>query len=292
MNGPNVGAATSIYLAGGAVTASPSTTAYTGTLGNVTVKQDLLGTNDHPSALVPSADGYIYALNPCAGTLDWSYDMGFPPGEVIFADTTGDGVDEMVVTAADGYLYAFSQELLAAPKWVYDTDPANGITNKEVSHVTTTNSLSAAWAPVAGADGYQIAVKTPGGSFVTEPNWIGLGNVTSTTTQPLPLVDGATYYQLVRAISKTKGASPTTSSSGVKVHVVSQTSSDAGTLKPGNPAGMDAGKGHGEDAAVDSGGAGASSSGCSCTIGPQEHRPATGLLAGPFALLLLFRRRR
>lgn len=297
MNGTSAGATTSLYLAGGAVSPARSATAYTGTLGNVTVKQDLLGTNDHPSALVPSADGYIYALNPCTGALDWAYDVGFPPGEVVFADTSGDGVDEMLVTAADGYLYAFSQQVLAPPAWVYDTDPAHGITSKEASQVTTSISLSAAWAPVAGADAYQLAVTTEGGSFVTEPNWLEVGSGTSTTTKPLPLVNGAKYFQLVRAISKTKGSSPATSSSGVTVQIVPQGPGDGGTIKQPVDAGRvgDGGR-HGSDAADASSGdgsqtGGASSGGCSCKVASRADRSAAWLGA-VVPLVALARRRR
>ena len=144
--------------------------------------------------------------------------------------------------------------------------------------------------PIAapGADGYQLAVTTAQGEFVSEPNWIGLGPVTSTTTKPLPLVDGATYYQLVRAISKTKGASPATRSSGVVVHVVAASSGDAGGLAP-------AGTHPQVDAAGQSdGGVGtgsASSSGCSCEVGARGRGPVRALGCLLVALLAWLRRR-
>jgi len=56
-----------------------------GMLGNVTSSPDLTG-DGVPGALIPSTDGYLYALDPCAIELRWAFDFGAPVGEAILAD--------------------------------------------------------------------------------------------------------------------------------------------------------------------------------------------------------------
>jgi hypothetical protein len=107
LDGPDQGTATSVFLAGGALYADQASANAVGVaqLSAVNVHQNLTGTGG-PSALVGSGDGWLYAVDPCAGTLTFTYDFGAPVGEPVFGDTDGDGLDEIVVSVADGYLYA------------------------------------------------------------------------------------------------------------------------------------------------------------------------------------------
>ena len=77
------------------------------------VHQNLTGAGG-PSAVVGGSDGWLYAVDPCAGTLTFTYDFGAPVGEPVFGDTDGDGLDEIVVSVADGYLYALRN---TPPPW-------------------------------------------------------------------------------------------------------------------------------------------------------------------------------
>ena len=243
MNGPTAGTAVTLFLAGGTAfaAAADATTAgkFLGALGDVVIKQDLLGTGDHPSALLGSSDGFLYALNPCAGAVDWAFDLKFAVGNPIFADPTGSGVDQILVPAADGYIHALQQRVLAAPAHVYDNAEAKGmaVPGPDLDTVGTVSSLAASWAPVAGADGYQVAAITEGGTFITQPDWISVGNVTSVAVDNLALGPGKKYFFSVRAVSKTKGSSLETTSNGVIVEAPMVPDGGLGDLDAGTDAG-------------------------------------------------------
>ena len=289
MNGTDVGKTATIYLAGGSVyaTTADATSAgkFVGSLGDVAIKTDLLGKGAHPSALVGSSDGYLYALNPCDGTVDWAYDMRFDVGDPILADTNGDGVDEIVVPSADGYLYALSQRLLDAPAFVNDNEPTATAGGPDIDTVSTKDRLAASWGAVAGADGYQVAAITEGGSYVTQPDWVNVGPVTFTVLKNLGLVAGKKYVIAVRAVSKTKGSSLDTRSNGVTVTALVDPDGGLGDATLGDDSGVydDSGLAlDGGDAASPLGPADApASSGCGCRTS------SSGASAGGAALLAM-----
>jgi MYXO-CTERM domain-containing protein len=78
----------------------------------VSVHEDLTGLG-HPSAVVGSSDGWLYAINPCTLELDFAYDFGDAVGAAVFGDTDGDGFDEILVEVSDGYLYDLKQNVVA-----------------------------------------------------------------------------------------------------------------------------------------------------------------------------------
>jgi hypothetical protein len=282
------GSATStIYLAGGKAFAKPEdATGFLGTLGDVAMKQDLVGGGDHPSALVGSTDGFLYALDPCKKTVDWAYDLRFGVGNPILADTDGDGVDEVLVGAADGYLHAIGPRVLEAPTGVNDNDPYGAVPGPDVDKVATADRLAGSWNAVTGADGYQIAVLTEGGTFVTQPDWVDVGAAKSFVASGISLSVGKKYFWAVRAISKTKGSSLETRSNGVVVE--SATAPDGGTIGDAMLGDDDAGTGVGDVEPIGAIDDGTSSSGCGC------HTTATNAHAGWLSLLALvaLRRRR
>lgn len=186
-----------------------------GILGNVTVKEDLTGTG-RTGALIGSTDGYLYAIDPCNGSLIWSLNFRYPVGESIFADTDYDGIDEIVVTVADGYIYGVDREIFPAPGWVYDTDPPSGITDADVDSIETADTLYASWEAVPLATSYEYGVLTASGNFITVPEFINVGNVTSVTASPLNLRLGGRYYVAVRAIGPA-GSSSEAISDGVTI---------------------------------------------------------------------------
>ncbi len=47
--------------------------------------------------MVGSSDGWLYAIDPCQGTLTFAYNFNAPVGEPVFGDTDGDGFDEILV---------------------------------------------------------------------------------------------------------------------------------------------------------------------------------------------------
>lgn len=287
MNGAEAGKITSVWLAGGALfTAAADATAagkFLGTLGDVAIKKDLLGAGDHPEALIGSSDGHLYALDPCNAKLDWAYDMRFAVGNPILADTSGDGIDEILVPAADGYLYSIGQRLLDAPTEVNDNDPFAPMPAADLDEVATIDRLGASWSAVAGADGYQVAVTTEGGTYVTQPDWVDVEAVTSTTLKGLSLAVGKKYFVAVRAVSKTKGSSLETRSDGV---VVKEPPPMDGGLGDATLGPDDTGAGPAEDSAVDApttppaADSPAADSGCGCrTTARGDHAGLLALLA-------------
>lgn len=297
MNGASVGATQTLYLAGGEAFASVADAnaagRFLGMLGDVAVKQDLLGTGEHPSALIGSSDGFLYALNPCAGTIDWAFDMKFAVGDPIFADPTGSGVDQILVPAADGYIHALQQQVLPSPGFVNDNaaNGASAVVGVDLDEVQTVSTLAASWSPVAGADGYQVAALTEGGTFVTQPDWVSIGNVTSTTVLNLSLAPGKRYFFAVRAASKTMGSSPETVSNGAVVEAPPP--SDGGAQDGGwweEDAGVDAG------APLPDGGQTSAtppeSDGCGCRVAGEGQPPAALGVLGLALLSMGARRRR
>ncbi len=302
MNGSSLGAFTTIVLAGGQLfpneAAATTAGAFLGQLTSASVHSNLTGAN-RPSAVVGSADGWLYGVNPCAGTLDFAVQCGASVGEAVFGDTDGDGRDEVLVSSANGYLYDLKGFSIDAPAYVWDTDPPT-VANHEVSSISTTNRLSATWASVSGATSYAVQVVTAaGGQPVSMPLWQNVGNVTATSLSGLPLQDDTTYQFAVRAIGP-NGPSVDAISPGVTVHFPMDAGVDsgadagidsgrvdsgvmeAGTREAGAEAGLDAGLSSGEPAG----------GGCGCrTVDSRESEGWLAALAAlPFAVVA--RRRR
>ncbi|MGZ5492307.1 MAG: hypothetical protein ACXW3E_01740, partial [Thermoanaerobaculia bacterium] len=53
--------------------------------------------------------GRLRALDAATGREIWSIDFGAPLGDPIAADVDGDGSSEIVVAAADGWLYVVNE---------------------------------------------------------------------------------------------------------------------------------------------------------------------------------------
>ncbi|MDI7268529.1 MAG: VCBS repeat-containing protein, partial [Myxococcota bacterium] len=208
-----------ITLAGGSAWPSPAAAVAAGVrpgfLGNATAKSDLTGTGT-PGALVGSTDGFLYALNPCDGTVIWALNFRFPVGEAVFADVNDDGVDDVLVSVADGYLYGVGRERFRAPAEVLDTDPPGGFPDVDRDTIETFNTLYASWTAVTGATSYEYGIVTPSGSFVTRPDFINVGGATTATAHGLGLRLGATYYVAVRAIGPA-GSSSEALSDGIQL---------------------------------------------------------------------------
>jgi hypothetical protein len=231
-------------------------------------------------------------MNPCSGSLDFSVQIGSPVGEAVFGDTDGDGVDEILVSAADGYLYGLKNSGISAPGYVYDTDPDHGITAQDVDNINTTDKLSGAWASVAGSTSYQVEVVTVDGKPVSTPLWKDVGAATSASLSGLALVDNTRYVFAVRAISP-NGPSVDALSNGVTVHLLGDAGADSGA-----DTGVDGGGGSGEGGSEgglspDAGTNQGSSGGCACRTSPERGLDLTlaGWLFVPIAAALRRRRR-
>jgi hypothetical protein len=104
---------TTRVLAGGHAYADESAAAAAmaglGQLTSASIHPDLQG-NGRPVAMVGSTDGFLYAIDPCSGELLFTSDFNFAVGDVIFGDSDGDGLDEILVSVADGNLYALKND--------------------------------------------------------------------------------------------------------------------------------------------------------------------------------------
>ena len=305
LNGSSLGAFTTIVLAGGSLypneAAAKAAGAYLGQLTSTNAHSNLTGHN-RPTAVVGSSDGWLYGVNPCGGALDFAVSFGAPVGEAAFGDTDGDGKDEIIVSAADGYLYDLKNEAIAAPAYVWDTDPP-AFPNTQVNTVVTTNQLSAVWASVSGATSYEVQVVTPSGSLISTPSWQSVGNATSTTLHGLPLKNATKYLFAVRAIGQ-NGSSVDAISPGVTVYFPdggagtdggNEGGADASRDAPADVAtdvGVDARSDAAGDASEDGSAApgGSGGGGCGCVAAGASAATAWGALVP--AVVLIVRRRR
>ncbi len=168
-----------------------------GQLSSPSVHANLTGVG-RDVAVLGSSDGWLYGLDPCSSELVFSLDMGWPVGEPVFGDTDGDGWDEIIVTAADGYLYAIDDPGVSAPSAVWDVDPLDPGAG-DVDTVETTDSLYLGWLGVGGADEYEVSVACDG-QILTEPPWLPVGATEYAEVSGLVLQDGQFCQAGVRAV--------------------------------------------------------------------------------------------
>jgi MYXO-CTERM domain-containing protein len=204
----------------------------------------------------------------------------------VLGDTDGDGRDEIIVSASDGYLYDVQNDEFPSPAPVLDTDPPLGITDKEISTIVTESTLYGAWQAVPGALNYQIAISHEPDGIVSTPPWQDAGTATSGSITGLPLIVGQKYHFAARAIGP-QGASVDAISPGVTV--VAGASADAGVEGGATDAGTPVdGGGDG----TTGGGPTSSGSGCGCRTASSSGDEAWLPLLGAAVVLVGRRRRR
>ncbi len=145
-------------------------TARVGTLSNATAVADGDGAG-HPTLLVGSTDGWLYALDGCSLALRWAHDFRYPVGEPVVGDTDGDGTDDVLVSVGDGYLYAMGARTLPTPEAVRDTDPADADSDADLDEVETFDTVTARWAATPGAMRFQVRVTTLAGTALQFPEY-------------------------------------------------------------------------------------------------------------------------
>ncbi len=253
-------------------------------LGNASATTALY--EGQPAVLIGGSDGYLYAIDPCEDLLRllWAIDLRAPVGEPTFGDTDGDGSDEIVVSAADGFLYGIDSEALARPDPVLDIDPDWGIDDEDVD-VTRGRAIVASWPAVTGATGYEFAVYTEEGTPVSRnPDNPANPFIATTTTRAEHfdgLAAGQRYYVVVRATSD-RGSSGESRSDGTMYMP---------ELPPRPDASVDASVDASSDAARDAAPMGDDDDdGCGCGVGGARRNAAWVLVA--IAWLLSARRRR
>jgi hypothetical protein len=176
-------------------------------------------TTGEQGVAVGSQDGFLYVLNPCDLSLTFAVAIDAPLREIIAADWDGDGSKELVVSAADGYVYGVDRKEMEGPSFVLDTDPPRGITEEDVDDIETHNALYATWAPVEGATSYHVGIFTNDGQSILADT-MDLGTATEGTFDLLTLQLGQRYIVSVEAEGP-GGVSASILSNGVTVVDVS-----------------------------------------------------------------------
>ena len=223
MMGPGAGVPVHVVVASGAayndIDEAMMAGAQLGEMSSPSIHTNLSGDNV-PIAAIGSGDGYVYAVEACSGVLRFAVNVGAQVGSVLFGDGNGDGNDEIIASASDGYIYGIQELLIQPPASVIDTDPPNGITDEDVDAIATEDTLHGAWSAVDDAAFYEVAIALPEeGGFVTDPPWINVGNVTSASVSDLQLTDGQRYLFAVRAFNADGERSPDVFSDGVVVDI-------------------------------------------------------------------------
>lgn len=300
LSGPMAGTFITRVLAGGKVFKDETSATAAGyrlsSFNAANVHANLTG-QGRPSAVVGSGDGYLYAINPCTGDLDFSYQLPGVVGEAVFGDTDGDGIDEILVTASDGYLYDLKHLALKPPDFVYDTDPPHGIMD-DVDVIVTTDTLYCRWAAVEGATSYEVAIALQNGPVISSPTWIDVGSAKTATVKGLPLTLGQTYVCAVRAVGPV-GKSPDVMSDGVKLVTPMGTGGAGGAGGASASASSSSGAMSSSSSGAPAGAGGAGDSGdllsgraCTCdAVGASDAWAGWALVAG-LAPLVARRRRR
>lgn len=263
LSGPSQGSSRSKVLAGGKVFDSEAQALAAGhlvlQLTSTAIHENLGGVGDS-TVIVGSDDGWLYALDPCLLELQYSIDFGTAVGAAMFADTDGDGLDEIIVSVADGYLYGLKQPSILAPSFVYDTSPSSPDTGGDLDETTSLSIMSARWETVPGVTTYQVAVVESSSQSLLG-TWQDVGIETHATIASLELQENRKYQFAVRA-TKDGTLSPDALSDGVIVHD--------------------------QEKSVDDPQETSSPSGCGCNATNSE----SSLFFIALALVMLFRRRK
>jgi hypothetical protein len=188
---------------------------YLATLSDLSIGTNITGTG-HPTAVVGSSDGWVYAIDACTGSLQFSMPLDESVCGAVFGDTNADGRDEILVSTSGGYIYDIQHQEVGGCGHVLDTDPPNGMVDQNVDQIVSKSTLFGAWQAADGAASYEVAVVHEPEGIISDPAWQDVGNVTTASVTGLPLVVGETYFFAVRAVSD-QGRSPDSISDGVKV---------------------------------------------------------------------------
>ena len=272
LSGASAGKYSTVVLAGGKLfpneDSAEAAGAPMGPLTATTVHSNLTG-KGRPSALVGSSDGWLYAVDPCTGQLDWSLGFGAAVGEAVYGDVDGDGIDEVLVSAADGYLYGVRNKAIYPPAAVRDILVAEAPDGQDIDSAALGTKMGCAWSTVVGATGYQVAFVADGVGYLTSPPWRDVGTALWLGFDSgITLGGGQRYRCSVRAVSSTGDPSPDVPSDGF----VLAEESDSGTDAEASESGAEAGE-------TGAGGADAKTDGA-LDAGPQSPQDRGEVLGG------------
>ena len=151
-----------------------------------------------PAALAGSSDGHVYVIDPCSMDVRWAADLGASAGEPVIADVDADGADEILVAAADGFLYGLDDFSFPAPFITLAGQGANPTLELGVGAGVTVS-----WDAIDGAASYEVALIGPD----DKPVWTPTYQAAEGTSFDVDLV-GALASRPYRLAVRVGGADP------------------------------------------------------------------------------------
>ncbi len=143
-----------------------------------------------PAVLVGSSDGFLYAVDACSLDLRWAANIGASVGEPIVADVDDDGDAEIVVSAADGFVYGLDVSNYPAPIVTLAA---------ETDELAPGELVDFEWPEVEGASSYEVALVSPDQRPVWTPAYRSVAT-NSTSIDLTGALAGRPYRLAVRAV--------------------------------------------------------------------------------------------
>lgn len=171
-----------------------------------------------PGYIIATSDGFLHALTT-AGTPVWTLAFAAGIGSPAVLDVDFDSVGELAVPAAAGTLALIDRSTLPPPAWVYENDGTAPATSPDadIDIQSSCTTVSANWAPVAGASAYVVRLLSEHGSLIAQH--LVEGNTTQWTITALSLTPGQLVRLSVAGVELQNGGNimgPATLSDGVR----------------------------------------------------------------------------
>jgi hypothetical protein len=148
-----------------------------------------------PLVLVGSSDGFLYALKGCTLDLVWAKDLGAPVAEAVIGNVDADGSVEIVVGAADGYIYGLDWPPIGTPGSVV----LGGAEKGKALAVAVGEDVTVSWEAAAGASGYEVALVDPDGRPLWSPAYMAVSGLSAVAS-----LDGALASRPYRLVVRAK----------------------------------------------------------------------------------------
>ncbi len=165
------------------------------------------GPGGQPAVLATASDGFVYALR-ADGSLVWAFAVGADAGTVAAIDADGDQRAELVIPLSDGRVVVLDEAPVGAPAWVRENDCTGPALSdaEDIDQQEDCTRICANWAPVEGATGYSVDVRSAFGTLIASlPD---AGPDAQATIDGLSLQLGVTYRVFVRALTTADDGSP------------------------------------------------------------------------------------
>ena len=142
--------------------------------------------------LAASENGYLYALNAENGSLLWGYNFYYPVRHIVVANIDNDPQLEILVSVADGFVYALEQQTFARPQSAWDgpSPVLNDDTDVQLSQTCYSGHWRATSDTLKGQpQGYRVALRDASGALLTD-GYLDVPHITGATVMGVTLCLG------------------------------------------------------------------------------------------------------